>query len=104
MPFQESAHPKPIALTTLIRDLGARIEGSWLEPVLEEFRRELQRKEITRLRPTFYLSTEWGVAFDTTGIALPFYLAQPELIALHAEQAGHLEGATRSTFAGSIGP
>jgi hypothetical protein len=95
MAFQESAHPKPIPLTTLIRDLGARIAGSWLEPVLDEFHRELEQKGIRHLRPRFYLSTEWGVPFDTTAIAIPFYLARPDLIALYAEHAGRLEGATR---------
>jgi hypothetical protein len=95
MPFLESTHPKPIPLTTHLRDLGARIAGSWLEPVLEEFRGELERKGILRVQPSFYLSTEWGVPFDTTAIAIPFYLASPDLIALHAEHAGHLEGATR---------
>jgi len=95
MTFQESSHPQPIPLATLIRDVGTRIEGSWLAPALDEFRGELERKGIRRLRPRFYLSTEWGVPFDTTAIAIPFYLARPDLIELHAEHAGHLEGATR---------
>lgn len=102
MPFEESAHPKPIPLTTLIRDLGVQIAGSWLEPVLEEFRGELRHKGILRVRPVFYLSTEWGVAFDTIGIALPFYLARPDLIALHAEHVGHLEGATPPELLGYL--
>jgi hypothetical protein len=95
MAFQESTHPKPIPLSTLIRDVGAQIAGSWLEPVLDEFRAELEQKGIRRLRPRFYLSTEWGVPFDTTAVAIPFYLARPDLIELYAEHAGHLEGATR---------
>src|SRR5262249_16044859 len=95
MAFQESAHPKPIPLTTLIRDLGAQIAGSWLEPVLEEFHRELEQKGMRHGRRRFYLSTEWGVPFDTTAIALPFYLARHDLIALYAEHAGRLEGASR---------
>src|SRR5262249_45089847 len=45
-----------------------------------------------RIRPHFYLSTEWGVPFDTISIAIPFYLAHPELTALHEERTSHVEG------------
>jgi hypothetical protein len=55
--------------STPIRDLGLTIEGTRLEP-------------ITRLRPRFYLSSEWGVPFETIAIAIPFYLARPDLTAL----------------------
>jgi hypothetical protein len=66
MPFQESAHPTPIPLTTLIRDLGARIAGSWLEPVLDEFRGELRQKGIDGVQPSFYLSTERPSMYSST--------------------------------------
>ena len=89
--FQEahlSSHP--------IRDLGLRIEGTRLKPILEEFERELDQAGIRRVRPRFYLSSEWGVPFGTIAIALPFYLAQPELTRLHAERTGHVEGLGRA--------
>jgi hypothetical protein len=95
MTFQESTHPKHIPLNTLVRDLGVRLAGSWLEPIIEEFRTELRAKGIHRIQPQFYLSNEWGVPFGTTAIAIPFYLARSELMALHAEQVGHVEGETR---------
>ncbi|MGI8981370.1 MAG: putative zinc-binding metallopeptidase [Pirellulaceae bacterium] len=79
-------------LATSIRDLGLTIAGTPLEPVLAQFQQELQRAGITRLRPHFYLSTEWGVPFGTISIAIPFYLARPDLTAVHAERIGHLEG------------
>ncbi|MFL5496402.1 MAG: hypothetical protein ACJ8DC_18605, partial [Gemmatimonadales bacterium] len=82
--------------STPIRDLGLTIEGTRLEPVLEEFQRELDRIGLTRVRPRFYLSTEWGVAFETVAIAIPFYLARPDLTALHAERVGHVEGFDRT--------
>jgi hypothetical protein len=63
-----------------------------LEPVLAQFQQELQEAGIVRLRPHFYLSTEWGVPFGTISIAIPFYLARPDLTAVHAERIGHLEG------------
>ncbi len=78
--------------STPIRDLGLAIGGTQLEPIIAEFQKELERAGIRRLRPHFYLSTEWGVPFDTISIAIPFYLATPELTAVHAERHGHVEG------------
>jgi hypothetical protein len=76
---------------TPIKDLGLTIEGTQLEPVLKEFGTELEKAGIA-LRPRFYLSTEWGVPFGTIAIAIPFYLARPDLRDLHAERVGHIEG------------
>ncbi len=81
--------------TTPIRDLGLTIAGTPLEPVLAAFSDELIAAGIRRVRPRFYLSTEWGVPFDTVAIAIPFYLARPELTALHARRTGHVEGLSR---------
>ena len=78
--------------STPIRDLGLTIAGTRLEPILGEFEGELRAAGLTRVRPRFYLSTEWGVPFETVAIAIPFYLAQPDLTALHAERVGHVEG------------
>jgi hypothetical protein len=79
-----------------IRDLGLRIEGTPLERILEEFLGELDRAGIRRVRPRFYLSSEWGVPFGTVAIAIPFYLASPELTRLHGERTGHVEGLGRA--------
>jgi hypothetical protein len=78
--------------STPIRDLKLTIEGTRLEPVVVEFQRELDALGIRPLRPRFYLSTEWGVAFNTVSIGIPFYLARPDLTAIHVEQHGHVEG------------
>jgi hypothetical protein len=75
-----------------IRDLGLTIAGTPLEAILTEFERELAQVGIRNLKPRFYLSTEWGVPYDTIAIAIPFYLARPELTQLQAEQACHVEG------------
>jgi putative zinc-binding metallo-peptidase len=99
-----SAEPAPISSrfhesnlwATPIRDLGLTIAGTPLQPIIEEFREELRQAGITRVRPRFYLSTEWGVPFETVAIAIPFYLARPELTALHAERVGHVEGFDRA--------
>ncbi len=90
--------PKPfheVPGATPIRDLNLTIAGSPLEPILEEFGRELESAGICRVRPRFYLSTEWGVPEGTVAIAIPFYLARPDLTALHAERAGYIEGEGR---------
>ena len=89
-PFHESR-----LLSTPMRDLGLTIAGTALEPVLAQLQQELERMGIRRLKPHFYLSTEWGVPFDTISIAIPFYLARPDLTAVHADRVGHLEGAGR---------
>lgn len=82
--------------STPIRDLGLTIEGTRLEPILAEFEAERLAAGLSRLRPRFYLSTEWGVPFETVAIAIPFYLARPDLTALHAERVGHVEGFDRA--------
>ncbi len=82
--------------STPIRDLDLTIEGTRLEQILREFEEELARARLTRISPRFYLSTEWGVPFETVAIAIPFYLAHPDLTALHAERVGHVEGFDRA--------
>jgi len=79
-----------------IRDLRLTIDGTRLQPVIEEFRAELARCGITKLVPRFHLSTEWGVPFGTVVIGIPFYLARPELTELHGEEVGHIEGFNRT--------
>jgi hypothetical protein len=82
--------------STPIRDLGLTIEGTRLEPIIRQFEEELRQAGLTRVRPRYYLSTEWGVPFETVAIAIPFYLARPDLTALHAERVGHVEGFDRA--------
>jgi hypothetical protein len=80
---------------TAIRDLHLEIEGTQLEPIVAAFDREVQRLMLP-FRPQLYLSTEWGVPFGTIAIAIPFYLARNDLIDLHRERAGYLEGRTNA--------
>src|SRR5215207_5041955 len=75
-----------------IRDLRLAIAETPLAPVIAEFQDEIKAKGITRLVPKFHLSTEWGVPFGTVAIAIPFYLARPELTELHGQEIGHIEG------------
>lgn len=96
MAAQQSTFQEASLGPTAIRDLGLKIAGTRLEPILQEFEAELRRVGIRRVRPHFYLSTEWGVPFGTVAIAIPFYLARPDLTALHAERIGHVEGFNRA--------
>ena len=81
-----------------IRALGLAIAGTRLEPLVDAFRRELAAVGLRRLAPRFYLSTEWGVAFGTVAIAIPFYLARPDLAKLHVERTGMIEGFDATEF------
>jgi hypothetical protein len=93
--LEDTAFREATIWSTPIRDLGLTIEGTRLEPILEEFRRELASAGFRRLTPKFYLSTEWGVPFETVAIAIPFYLARAELVEMHAVRTGHVEGRDR---------
>ncbi len=83
-------------LATPIHELGLTIAGNPLADVVAEFQRELALVGIRRLVPDFHLSTEWGVSPDSISIGIPFYLARPELIEVHAQHVGHLEGVGRA--------
>jgi hypothetical protein len=93
-----AAPGQPVRETTLggtpLRDLGLSIAGTPLETVLVAFQSELERVGLTRVKPDFYLSTEWGVPFGTVSVAIPFYLARVDLTALHARRFGLVEGAS----------
>jgi hypothetical protein len=92
MPAEDFTHGEGKLWATPIRALGLQIAGTRLEPILAEFEAELRRAGIAKFRPHFYLSNEWGVPFDTTSIAIPFYLARPDLTELQARHHGHVEG------------
>ena len=51
-PFAEAGPTAPT-----LRDLGLRIEGTPLEPIVGAFRRELEAGGLANLDPEFYLST-----------------------------------------------
>jgi len=89
-PFQESK-----LWRTPLRDLGLKIEGTPLEPVIADLRREMDAAGLGRVKPHFYLTTDWVVHNDTVAVGIPFYLARPDLTELQAEQEGHIEGENR---------
>ena len=81
-------------LDVRLRDLGVRIEGTWIEECLDDLYGELTRRELV-FRPHAWLSTEWFVHDAVPGIAIPFYLAHPRLMALERKKMLEVEGGTR---------
>jgi len=94
-PEQHAVHEANLGSRKL-RDLGLTIAGTPLEAVIEDFQGELAGLGLTKVLPHFYLSTEWGVPFDTISIAIPFYLARVDLTDFHADRGGLVEGGDRA--------
>jgi hypothetical protein len=80
-------------LALRICDLNLRIEGSELEPRLQQFYAELAARGVT-LRPDCYLGDEWFSPQGVPAIAIPFYLAHPRLKSLELRQMMEVEGGT----------
>ena len=81
-------------LSLRIRDLGVRIEGTWIEECLDDLYEDLARRGL-KFRPHAWLSTDWFVPGTIPGIAIPFYLAHPRLMKLEKKQMLEVEGGTR---------
>lgn len=77
-----------------MKDLGVRIEGSWLEEVIGQLHAELAERRL-RVKPHCWLSEEWFSPEGVPGIALPFFLAHPRLMRLERSQMYEVEGGTR---------
>lgn len=75
---------------TRISDLGLKIEGSPLEKSVRRLYRELDAKKL-RFRPAVYLTDGWGCPDRSPVIGIPFYLADPRLAQIEAEQNGENE-------------
>ena len=75
-------------------DLGLRVEGSPLEPRVEELYRDLSRSGL-RFRPSVWLSTDWFSPEGVPGFAMPFYLAHPRLARIERSQMLQVEGGNR---------
>ena len=86
--------PDSELLDMRIRNLDVRVEGTWIEESLADLYEDLERREIP-FRPHAWLSTDWFVPDDVPGIAIPFYLAHPRLMALERKQMLDVEGGTR---------
>lgn len=86
--------PKEQLLEMPIRRLKLRIEGTDLEPLVQELHKELEERGF-RFRPHVWLSNEWFCPDGVPGFAIPFYLAHPRLKRLEQEFMLEVEGGTR---------
>ena len=87
---------QPRLLDLQLRDLGLKIEGTWVAECINELENDLQRRGI-RFRPHYWLSTDWFTPNGVPGIALPFYLAHPTLMRLERAQMLEVEGGTHDS-------
>ena len=85
--------PREQLLDMRIRDLGLRLEGTWLEARVHALYEELEQRDIA-LRPHCWLSDEWFSPRNVPGIAIPFYLAHPRLIRLERSMVLEAEGSS----------
>jgi hypothetical protein len=92
--FPWESLPDTELLDIRIRNLGVRIEGSWIEEAIADLHEDLERREIP-FRPHAWLSTDWFVPDGVSGIAIPFYLAHPRLMKLERKYMLDVEGGTR---------
>jgi hypothetical protein len=74
-------------------ELDLRVEGSDLEPLIEELYGDLDRRGLS-VKPNCYLGEEWFSPDGWPSIAIPFYLAHPRLKQLELDQILEVEGGT----------
>jgi hypothetical protein len=77
-------------LNTRICDLGLKVAGSPLEPLIRQVEREMEAKGLT-FRPHFYLTDTWGCPDQVPAVGIPFYLADRRLMRVEEEQTGEIE-------------
>src|ERR1700685_69851 len=80
-------------LEVRLKDLKVTVEGTWLERCLHTLYDELDEHGI-RVRPHAWISSEWFSPENTPGIAIPFFLAHPRLMALEKKMILEVEGGT----------
>ncbi len=89
--------PDAELLAMRICDLPIQIEGSAIQPHLDQLSAELDARGI-RFRPRFYLGDEWFSPEDVPAVAIPFYFAHPRLLALEQEMMLEVEGGDPKWF------
>lgn len=83
--------PDEKLLETRLCDLGLKMHGSRVEPFCRRLLREIAGRHL-KIKPHFWISTEFFVPDGYTGIAVPFYLLHPRLTSLERKMTGEAEG------------
>ena len=74
----EKAPPEAKQLLPVpIRELGLRLEGTPIAPLIEQLYAELEHAGLHHFRPLCYLTDEWGCPSGQPVIGIPWYLADP---------------------------
>ena len=81
-------------LDVRICDLDLRIEGTFVGECVERVHEELARRGL-KFKPYFWISDDWFTPDGVTGVAVPFYLLHPRLIALQRRRVGTVDGSTK---------
>lgn len=85
--------PDEQLLALRFKDLGVKLEGTWLEDCLDRLHDELDRRNL-RVHPHAWIGEEWFSPDNALGISVPFYLAHPRLERLERRQILDVEGGT----------
>jgi hypothetical protein len=85
-PALKSGTRREALLRVPVRDLGLTIEGSPVARLIRQLLRELRGRGLTRFRPDFYLTDEWGCPSRQPIIGIPFYLAHAALQRIEKER------------------
>jgi putative zinc-binding metallo-peptidase len=91
--FAWASLPDDELLQLRLKDLKVTVEGTWLASCLRDLHEELEERGL-RIKPHAWISSEWFSSDDTTGIAIPFYLAHPRLMRLERKMMIDVEGGT----------
>lgn len=76
-----------------VRDLNLTVDGSVLEPRVEQLYEELEAKGLV-FRPPCYLADEWLCPDKEPIIGIPFWLAHPRLARIEHRMMYEVEGGT----------
>lgn len=90
-----NAYDDESLLDLKMSDLGLRLEGTWLEEMIERVLAELRLRGMT-FTPHFWLADEWCSPTGVPGVGIPFYLAHPRLVRLEKKLMFEVEGATKT--------
>jgi hypothetical protein len=92
--FRWSRSSDELLLDLRMKDLGVRLETSWVSQVVRELYRELERRRV-RVKPHVWISHDWFSPEAVPGVAVPFYLVHPRLMRLERSQMLEVEGGSR---------
>jgi len=84
-----------------ISDLGLKIEGTYLEQLVQRLYGELGSAGI-QFKPFVYLSDEWSCPDRVPVIGVPFYLADSKLSQIEDEMMDGIEASTEDEILGLL--